>query len=121
MTDPVLSLRVWSYYLLGVGAGLLLIPNQVFDILGIANTSEVWVRFVGLVAIALGVVYFAGAQDNDLGVVRSSVPARAIAVIAFVALWITGGPWQLLIFAVADLTGLLWSWSALRTGASSPA
>ncbi len=84
MTDPVLSLRVWSYYLLGVGAGLLLIPNQVFDILGIANTSEVWVRVVGLVAIALGVVYFAGAQGNDLGVVRSSVAARAIAVIAFV-------------------------------------
>ncbi len=121
MNDPVLSLRVWSYYVLAVGAGLLLIPNEIFDILGITNTSEVWVRVVGLVATALGVVYFAGAQDNDLGVVRSSVVARAIAVIAFVALWITGGPWQLLIFAAVDLTGLLWSWNALRTGGSAPA
>ncbi len=121
MADPVLSLRVWSYYVLAVGAGLLLIPNQIFDILGITNTSEVWVRVVGLVAIALGVVYFAGAQDNDLGVVRSSVVARAIAGIAFVALWITGGPWQLLIFAAVDLTGLLWSWNALRAGGSAPA
>lgn len=115
MADPVLSLRVWSYYVLAVGTGLLLIPNQIFDILGIANTSEVWVRVVGLVAIALGVVYFGGAQDNDLGVVRSSVAARAVAVIAFVGLWITGGPWQLLIFAAVDVTGLLWSWNTLRT------
>lgn len=56
-------------------------------------------------------------RDNDLGVVRSSVPARAIAVIAFVTLWITGGPWRLLIFAAADLTGLLRSRYALRAGA----
>ncbi len=120
MKDPMLSLRVWSYYVLAVGAGLLLIPNQIFDILGIDNTSEVWIRVVGLVAIALGAVYFAAARDNDLGVVRSSVPARAIAVIAFVGLWITGGPWQLLIFAAADLAGLLWSWNALRTATPAP-
>lgn len=121
MADPMLSLRVWSYYVLAVGAGLLLIPNQILDILGVANTSEVWIRVVGLVAVALGVVYFAAARDNDIGVVRSSVPARVFAVVAFVVLWITGGPWQLLIFAAIDLAGLLWSWNALRSSDSAPA
>ncbi len=121
MHDPVLSLRIWSYYVLAIGVGLFLIPNQIFDILAIENTSEVWIRVVGLVAVALGVVYFEGARQRDLGVVRSSVPARAVAVVAFVALWITGGPWQLLIFATTDLVGVLWSWNALRPAGAAGA
>lgn len=114
MNDPILSLRVWSYYVLAMGVGLLLTPNLIFDMFGIANTSEVWIRVVGLVAIALGIVYFEAARHGDIRTVRSSVPARVAAVIAFVGLWVTGGPWQLLIFGVIDLAGLLWSWRALQ-------
>ncbi len=117
----MLSLRIWSYYVLAIGAGLPLIPNQIFDILAIENTSEIWIRVVGLVAIALGIVYFEGARRSVLGVVRSSVPSRGAAVGAFVVLWITGGPWQLLIFAITDLAGLLWSWNALRSAGSAAA
>ena len=120
MNDPILSLRIWSYYVLAVGAGLLLVPNQIFDILGIDNTSEVWIRVVGVAVIALGVVYFAAVRDIDLGVVRSSVPGRAVAVIALIVLWLTGGPWQLLIFVLVDLMGMLWSWHSLRTNTSAP-
>ena len=44
MNDPILSLRVWSYYVLGLGLALFSIPNVVFDIFGIAtriHTSSV--------------------------------------------------------------------------------
>lgn len=114
MNDAILSLRLWSYYVVGIGVGLLLIPNLIFDVFGIAETSEVWIRVAGLVAIALGVVYFDGAIRRDIGVARASVPARAVAVVAFVALWATGGPWQLLLFGAFDLAGLAWTWNALR-------
>ena len=115
MNEPITSLRVWSYYVLGIGAGLLLIPNVIIGVFGIAETSEVWIRVVGLVAIALGIIYFDGARRQDIGVARASVPARVAAVVAFTALWATGGPWQLLIFAAADLAGLSWTWNALRS------
>lgn len=114
MNDPIRSLRVWSWYVLAVGTGLLLIPNVVFDVLGIHNTDEVWIRVAGLVAIALGIVYAGTVRAGQLAIVRASVPARAVAVVGFVALWITGGPWQLLIFAALDLTGATWSWNTLR-------
>lgn len=120
MRDPVLSLRVWSFYVLGIGAGLLLVPNLIFDLFGIANTSEVWIRVAGLVAVALGIVYFSAAREGVMNVVRSSIPARAAAVLSFVALWATGGPWQLLLFGVIDLTGLAWTWNALRTTEPAP-
>lgn len=114
MNEPITSLRVWSYYVLGIGAGMLLIPNLILGLFGVAETSEVWIRVVGLVAIALGIVYFDGARRQDVGVARASVPARVSAVVAFIALWATGGPWQLLIFGAVDLAGLLWTWNALR-------
>ncbi len=115
MRDPVVSLRVWSFYVLGIGAALLLVPNLVFDILGIPNTDDVWVRVLGLVAIVLGVVYLAAAAGAHFDMVRASVNARAVAVVGFLVLWITGGPWQLGIFAALDLAGLAWSWSAVQT------
>lgn len=118
MDDPITSLRVWSYYVLGIGAGMLLLPNAILGLFGIVETSEVWIRVVGLVAIALGIIYYDGARRRDVGVARASVPARLSAVVAFVALWATGGPWQLLIFGAADLAGMLWTLSTLR---SSPA
>ena len=118
MNEPITSLRVWSYYVLGIGAGLLTIPNLIFDLFGIADTSEVWIRVAGLVAIALGIVYFDAARRQDVGVARASVPARLAAVVAFTVLWASGGPWQLLIFGAVDLAGLSWTWSALGTKGS---
>lgn len=115
MNEPITTLRVWSYYVLGIGAGMLLIPNVIFSVLGIAETSEVWIRVVGLVAIALGIVYLDGARRHDVGVARASVPARVSVVVAFIALWATGGPWQLLIFGAVDLAGLSWTWYAIRS------
>jgi hypothetical protein len=34
-------------------------------------------------------------------------------VVRLLALWITGGPWQLVIFAAIDFLGAALSWSAL--------
>ena len=101
-----------------VGAGPLLIPNLIFDLFGVANTSEVWIRVVGLVAVALGIVYFDGARRQDIGVAKASVPARPSAFVAFIASWANGGPWQLLNFGAVDLAGLSWTWNALRTEAA---
>lgn len=118
MNDPILSLRAWSYYVLGLGLALFSIPNVIFDIFGIATTDEVWIRVAGLVVVALGIMYAAGARAGHVGAVRASVNARAVAVIGLVGLWITGGPWQLILFAAVDLLGTAWSWSALRSASS---
>ena len=47
-----------------VGTGFLLIPNQLLDLFGIESTSEVWIRVVGLGAVALGIIYFNGDETT---------------------------------------------------------
>jgi len=114
MLEPNRTLAVWSAYVLLIGAELLLIPNQTLDILGLDSSSEIWPRVVGVVAMALGIVYAMAAREHNIAVARYSVPARVVAAPAFVVLWLTGGPWQMVIFGAVDGAGAAWTWSALR-------
>jgi hypothetical protein len=112
--DPIHTLRVWSYYVLGMGAILAAAPNVVLGLFGVAETDEVWIRVAGLIAIALGVVYTGAVRAGHVEIVRASVTARAVVVLGFIVLAVTAGPWQLLIFGAVDAAGAAWSWAALR-------
>jgi len=42
------------------------------------------------------------------------VLARLFSAAAFFAFWITGEPWQLLVFGFLDALGAAWTYTALR-------
>lgn len=109
------SLVVWSIYVYVLGAVLLLIPNVLLGVFGIEETEEVWIRVVGVTVIALGVLYTGAVRAHTREMYMAAVWDRYVAVVLLVILAFTTGPWQLALFAAADLAGATWTWMALRS------
>ncbi|HIE21366.1 MAG TPA: hypothetical protein EYP73_02050 [Acidimicrobiia bacterium] len=114
MSRAARTIYVWSIYALVVGAVLAVIPNVILGALGVAETQEVWIRVLGVVVIILALYYWDGAKNEARHLFVASLLGRGFAVAAFILLWLTGGPWQLLIFAAAEVVGTAWTYSALR-------
>jgi hypothetical protein len=115
MTNPTFSIQVFGIYVLIIGIGFTFIPNTVLPIFGIPTTTEVWVRVVGILALALALYYFYAARKNDLHYMRISVPGRIGFFIAMTALALLNlGPTACILFGVVDLVFALWTAFALR-------
>ncbi len=116
------SLMVFAVYLVGTGAGLVAAPNLLFRLLGLAPTTEVWPRVVGLLAWLLAFYYFQAARSGVAPLVRWSVPGRIGVALGFAALVATGqAGLSLLGLGLVDLAGALWTAWALRREAQPAA
>ena len=118
MSAAARSLYGWSIYVFAIGTGLAVIPNTIFGVLGIPETDEVWVRVLGVVLIILALYYWDGAKHEARSFFVASILGRGFAVAAFTVFWLTGGPWQLMIFAAGEIVGLTWTAVALRADAA---
>lgn len=108
------SLTVWAIYVYVLGAALLVIPNVILGLFGIAETDEVWIRVVGMLVIIFGILYSGALREETREMYLASVIARTFAAIVLVALAFTVGPWQLVLFAALDAAGAAWTGLALR-------
>ncbi|MFP3881611.1 MAG: hypothetical protein ACLFWH_04740 [Actinomycetota bacterium] len=116
--SAVRSLQVWTVYVFAIGISLLLVPNVILGLFRIPETDEVWIRVVGVVVIALGVLYWSMVQRDDSPGMLATVYERYFAAAAFVVLAFTTGPWQLVLFGVIDFLGASWTLVALRSKSS---
>lgn len=114
------SLQVWTVYAFAIGISLLLVPNVILGLFRIPETSEVWVRVVGVVVIALGILYWSMVRREDAGGIRATVYERYFVAAALVILAFTTGPWQLVLFGVIDFLGASWTFAALRSASPVP-
>ncbi len=121
MSSASRSLQVWAGYVLMLGLGLLLIPNMVFSLFGIEHTDEVWIRAAGFLLLGYGAYYATAVRAEFLPLYRVSVWVRWGIAGCLVALAFITGPWQLLLFALGDFLGGLWTFVALRSKASQQA
>ena len=115
MSRAATSMLVFGVYLIVLGSVLILAPNVLLGIFGIAPTNEVWIRILGVVVLALGLYDCAAARQEVIPYFRWTVWGRALVVvslISFVAL--TLAPPVLLVFGVIDGLGATWTWAALR-------
>jgi hypothetical protein len=126
MVNARFSVLVWAIYELVIGVSLVLIPTQIMQVFGIDEPQEVWIKVVGLFVVLIGVYYLGAVFNNSTWTYRYTVFGRLIAVVGLIYLAILDGPWQLILFAVLDALGALWTFSALRpkpvvypTGASA--
>ena len=108
------SLNVWAIYVYLLGAVLLLIPNVLLDVFGIANTEEVWIRVLGMAVFIFGVLYTGAVRADVREMYVASVVGRGFAVVVLVVLGLTTGPWQLILFAALDAAGAAWTWMSLQ-------
>ena len=109
------SLQLFGLYLCVAGGGLLLAPALVLAPLGLALPQDVWIRIVGIVALALGTSDVLAAQNSVETLIHWSVWRRLVAGLAIGALVLAGvAPTPVAAFAAVDIAAALWTALLLR-------
>ena len=120
MSKSAMSVFVFSIYLFVLGALLVVIPNQLLTPFGFAETSEVWVRVVGMLVLILGYYYNHAARQGYRSFFRCTAYARFGVLAFFIAFVLLGfAPAALILFGVVDAAAALWTALALRSERSA--
>ncbi|HQR45474.1 MAG TPA: hypothetical protein PLB02_04325 [Thermoanaerobaculia bacterium] len=120
MSRATTSVRVFSIYLVILGAALVAAPDLVLAPFGIPHSPEVWIRVVGVLAAVLGLYYFVAARFENVPFYRATVLGRAFVFVCFAAFVLLGlAPPALALFGTVDLAGAVWTALGLRTPASA--
>lgn len=119
MSRSTFSAKAFAAYLFVLGIVLVFIPNVLLSLFGIAPSTDVWIRVLGLVVFMLGVyVWVASAYKPFL---EASVYTRSAVFVGLSAFALLGlaSP-MLALFGAIDLAGAVWTWCALRADDRSP-
>lgn len=115
MTKTAQSVFAFGVYMIGEGLVLLLAPNVLLQLVQLPQTSEVWIRLVGIALLVLGYYYIRAARSNITEFFNWTVHARLaqFAVITGLVTFGLGSP-VILIFAGVEFASGLWTLSTLR-------
>ncbi len=110
-----LSIKVFGVYASFSGLGLILMPEFVLGNFGIAAPQDIWVRVLGALGFVIGFYYWICGSAGSEPFFKASVIGRlTFAVLSGYLVVAYQGPWQLMLFAAADVGGALWTLSGLR-------
>lgn len=114
MNSTAKSIFYYSFYMMGMGLALFFIPNLILSLFGF-ETTEVWVRILGLLAFCAGILYFYCARTNQTAFFRVTVPERVIFFLGVVALVVFFELTPMLAaIGSVDLLGAIWTALSLR-------
>jgi hypothetical protein len=122
MTRAARSVFVFGIYLQVVGAILLASPDTLLALLRLPPATDPWIRVLGVVVMAVGLLDAASARMEQTGYFRATVWVRLFVLISFVVLVLLKlAPAVLLVFGVIDAAGALWtrlslSRTSIKTG-----
>ena len=115
MKQVKLSLQAQVAYMLGMGFGLLLVPNLVLPLFQLSTTSEVWVRIIGALALTFSSYYYACIKTEHLPFYRITVWGRYFFCSCLIVLALTGmGELPILIFSFTELALAIWTHISLK-------
>jgi hypothetical protein len=110
-----ISLTAQTIYVILIGLQLIFVPNMLLNIFGIAPTSEIWIKILGIILLSLSFIYHKISKSEDRDLVQSTIWARLLVCLGFVALVITGQTVPtLILFAGIDLATSIWTWLELK-------
>ena len=117
MSSAARSIFIFAAYLWVIGAILVLVPNALLSLFGMAETDEVWIRVVGMLVLLLGYYYQGAAREESTTFIRRTVVARYSVLVFFLAFVVLklASP-ILLVFGVVDALAATWTALALRAG-----
>jgi|SRR5687768_13832495 len=115
MTSTAKSVFYYSFYMMGMGLGLLFIPNMILGLFGFDAPGDIWIRVLGLFAFCAGMLYFYCGCTNQTGSFRISVIERIVFFLGIVGIVLLLRV-DLLIALVGsmDLFGAIWTALTLR-------
>ncbi|MFL6630895.1 MAG: hypothetical protein ACJ8HJ_01105 [Massilia sp.] len=116
MSKATFSARMFAVYVFAVSTVLVVAPNVLLSLFGIAPTSEVWIRVAGVLAFNIGIYAWVGARHRPF--LEASVYTRGLVFAAFLVFALLGlvSP-MIVLFGLVDLAGGLWTWFALKADA----
>ncbi len=114
MSRAARTVFVFGIYLIALGLSLLVVPNAVLAVLGVARTHQVWIRILGTVLTYVGAYYVVAARHEMTAIFRASIAVRLslILVLLGLVLFADAKP-VVMVFGVADAAGALWTRAAL--------
>ncbi|MFC2158460.1 hypothetical protein ACFLT9_11545 [Acidobacteriota bacterium] len=118
MNRAAKSIYFFGIYIILLGLVLVFLPNVLLKIFRVAETSEVWIRVVGMVVILLGYLYIRSALSTDdmQKFFKWTIHTRSSVIVFFTAFVLLDLVEPILIlFGVFDLAGAIWTALALRT------
>ena len=115
MSKSAFTVKAFGIYLLVLGVGLTIAPNPLLSVFGMPQTTEVWIRVVGILVFNIGVYYWYAAKCEARAFFRASVYTRTLVLVAFAAFAALGFATPVLIlFGAADFAGAIWTHLTLR-------
>jgi hypothetical protein len=115
VSKSAFTVKAFGIYLLVLGVGLTVAPNPLLSVFGMPQTTEVWIRVVGILVFNIGVYYWYAAKCEAVAFFRASVYTRTLVLVAFAAFAALGFATPVLIlFGAADFAGAVWTHLALR-------
>ncbi|HRJ31184.1 MAG TPA: hypothetical protein PLV21_14435 [Cyclobacteriaceae bacterium] len=115
MTPASKSVYYFGFYLLLLGIVLLAFPNIMLPLFQFPETTEPWIRVVGVLVFNIGLYYVFMAPANNPIFLTLTVYTRAAVLVWFVAFVVFGWASPMLIgFGAVDATGALWTYLLLR-------
>jgi hypothetical protein len=120
MTAAAKSVCYFGFYLYGVAIVLIFFPNLLLGMMGMPETTEVWIRILGLLTGIIGYYYHRNGTANNRIFFPFTVHARVVVFLSFVVFVALKMASPMLIgFGVVDLLGAVWTWRALRREANA--
>lgn len=115
MTKTAQTVFIFGIYMIAEGVALSLMPNVVLALAGLPETTEVWIRLVGMTLIILGYYYIRAARTGFTEFFKWTIHMRTaqfLAVLMFVALGFMQP--AILIFSLVEFTSGIWTWTTLH-------
>ena len=110
MSSVAKSIYYFSFYLLLAGLGLFIFPNQMVGLIGVDPTEDVWIHFVGALTFILGLFFYWMSKHDIRSFFFISMFGRGIfSLCILLTILLYHAPLALLLFAVVDVGGLLWT------------
>ena len=115
MTASSRSIYYFGFYLLILGITLTVVPNILLATFQLMETSEIWIRVLGVVVFNIGIYYVFMAPADHTLFLTLSVYTRFLILFWFVVFVILGwAPPQLILFGLVDGAGATWTYLTLR-------
>jgi hypothetical protein len=114
VTGSLISILVFSFYVLALSVSLLFFPSLTLPALGLPTTNEVWVRVAGLLLLGYWFYYVSVFRARIGSLLPYTVVVRSMVIVFFG--WFVWKGWArpiFLVFGVIDLAGAVWTALAL--------
>jgi len=115
VSTPAKTIYYFALYLVGAGLALLLFPRFPLAILSLEIEGLAWIRILGMLVLVFAYYYLNLARNEVTDFFRWTVHTRSLVPLVFAAFILLAGMSPvLMLFALGDLAGALWTAWALH-------